>query len=92
MAQPVDALSSSLALFQKLKGRKEESLTVQLYNLVFEKTKLEKGCHSFSEEELQKKQEELQAAIERLSKQLPPSQIECVQDQISALDDEEFED
>ena len=79
-------------LFQRLKGRKEESLTVQLYNFLFDKTKLEKGYHSLSEPQMQKKLEELQEEIERLSKRLPPSQFTIVQDQINALEDEEFED
>lgn len=92
MAAPIDAQHSSLALFQKLKGRKEEGLTAQLYNLVFDKTKLEKGRHSFSEEELQKKLEEIQTRIDKLAQKLSSSQIEFVQDQIAALDDEEFED
>lgn len=66
--------------------------TVRLFNLMLERTKLEKGYHQLSDIELQAKSAELKKKIDEITAKLGPNEIAFVQNQITAMSDADLQE
>jgi hypothetical protein len=94
MADPVGRLSPPPPArpLERRKSGKRELVSGQLFLILFEKAKFERGFHSLTDDQLKQKQEELQGKISQLSAKLTADDIQEVQEQIQKLSNSDLQE